>query len=90
MIFFFSVPSSGNCEANDSQFFDLISNWQSDDPIATTSDSGSEDAVVDSMPLTEMNAILYVVGWTCKRFLEDHNCPVCRENLLDVNHKIKI
>lgn len=55
----FSVTSSGNCEVDDSQFLDLISNWQSDDPIATTSDSDSdsEDAVVDSMPLTEMNAL---------------------------------
>ena len=34
----FSIPSSGNCEADDSQFLDLILNWQSDDPIATTSD----------------------------------------------------
>ena len=84
----FSIPSSGNCEADDSQFLDLILNWQSDDPIATTSDSDSEEAVVDSMPLTEMNILLYLVGWTCQKFLKDHDCPVCRRNLLDVNCKL--
>ena len=85
----FSLPSTSNCEADESQFLDVISTWEPDYPLATSSDSDSdsEDTVVDRMPLVERNALVYIAGWTCKKFLRSHDCQNCRENLLDVSRQ---
>ena len=86
----FSVPSSSNCEDDESQFLDITSSWESDCPIATSSDSDSktEDLVVDRMPPVERNALVYIIGWTCRKFLKTHDCLDCREYLLDKSHQL--
>ncbi len=30
-----------------------------------------------------MNGLVYVVGWTCRKFLKSHACYICREQLID-------
>lgn len=40
------------------------------------------------MPPAEVNALVYTVGWTCKRYLKRHSCQVCREHLLNVTGQL--
>ena len=37
----------------------------------------------NNLPLAEVNGLMYVVGWTCKKILKTHNCEICRTHLLD-------
>ena len=30
-----------------------------------------------------MNGLVYIVGWTCRKFLKSHACEICREQLVD-------
>ena len=80
---------SSNCEADESQFLDLSSTWESDSPLTpeSESDSETEDLVVNDIPVAEMNALVYVVGWTCCKFLKNHSCQYCKSHLLDENKK---
>ena len=69
------------------QFLNLTSTWESDSPLTPDSDSDSEadNSVMNDFPVAEMNALVYVVGWTCTKFLKNHLCQHCKLNLLDLN-----
>lgn len=84
--YYSQVPQTSNCEADESYFLDVTSNCDADLPPSDT-DSDNEESVA-SMPPAEVNALFYVVGWTCKFFLKKHNCQHCREHLLDVKQQL--
>ena len=79
--------SSSNCEADESQFLNVTSTWESDSPLTPDSDSDSEaeDLVMNDIPVAEMNALVYVVGWTCFRFFKKHMCQYCKLDLLNLS-----
>ena len=82
---FLQAPLSGNCEIDDSYLLDVTSNCETDFPAPSHDiDSDEEhDFVSSDLPLAEVNGLVYIVGWTCRKFLKNHNCEICREYLLD-------
>lgn len=78
------VPLSGNCERDESLLLDVTSDCETDCPAPPLElESDSEDIFEDNLPVAEVNGLMYVVGWTCKKFLKFHDCSICREHLLD-------
>ena len=78
---------TSNCEADESYFLDVTSDDREPDLPPSDTDSETEESV-ENMPPAEVNALVYVAGWTCKKFLKTHNCQVCRELLLDVSQQL--
>ena len=67
---------SGNCEADDLQFLEIDSNCHPDFPLHPSlddeSDTEDSDEVQQVMAIGETNALFYIVGWTCRKFLKMH------------------
>lgn len=84
-------PLSGNCEADDLQFLEIDSNCHPDFPLHPSLDDESDiedsDEAQQVMAIAERNAVFYVAGCTCRKFLKFHKCYTCRQLLIDDNCK---
>ena len=75
--------SNRNCEIDESLFPDVTLQCETDFPAPEFDDFDTEDSFTDNLPLAEVNGLVYVVGWTCRKFLKSHACEICREQLVD-------
>ena len=82
---FLQVPlfNNSNCEIDESLFSDVTLACENNFPAPNFDDSDTEDSFTDDLSLTEVNGLVYIVGWTCRKFLKSHACEICREELLD-------
>ena len=72
-------PFSVNCEIDASQFHDITSNCEADFHSSPCDwDSDMEETFSDNLPLKEVNGLVYLFGWKCKKFLKTHDCVICK------------
>ena len=66
-----------------SHFPDVTLYCEANFPAPEFDDSDTEDSFTDNLPLAEVNGLVYVVGWTCRKFLKSPTCGICRDQLVD-------
>lgn len=77
-------PTSGNCEVDLIPFL-----YMPQDTDLTNIDIAQEESeeICDDVPVTdfdtaEENALSYLYGYVCRRYLKRHDCQVCRDILV--------
>ena len=75
--------SNDNCEINETLFPDVTLHCETNIPAPDFGDSDTEDSFADNLPVAEVNGLIYIAGWTCRKFLKSHACEICREQLVD-------
>lgn len=81
-------PKSGNCEADMTPYLYLMSQEQTDSSNVPLHEENFVEDVCDNdivFDAAEENAFTYVFGYACRRYLQRHNCQICRDILTEKN-----